>query len=434
MNHRAVADLFVPAVLTLVGAIFAPGCGSASDATPASSGPVTTADTTYFEDVKPLFDAKCATCHVEGGVAPFAMGSYETVKAYAESIKYQVSAGLMPPWPAASGCADYVADRSLSAEQLDTIVKWVDEGAAQGDPAMEGAPLDTGPKIALSRVDRTLPIPVEYTPQSEPDDYRCFLVDWPETETTFVTGFRANPGNLAVVHHVIAFLADTTQVDDAEALDDAEEGPGYTCYGGPGFQGSWLGAWAPGGNGSDFPAGTGIRVEPGSKVVLQIHYNTLAAGPQPDRTSMDFKVDASVEKEAWVQPWANPQWLVGDKMSIPAATADVSHAWGYDPTKVLGDGGALKVYSAALHMHQLGTAARLDVERKDGGSECLLDIPRWDFNWQGTYAFATPQVVQPGDKIRVECHWNNTTTADVAWGESTTDEMCLGVYYATQAD
>jgi mono/diheme cytochrome c family protein len=420
-----------PVALT---AALSAGCGSASDGTPATSGPVTTADTTYYEDVKPLFDAKCATCHVEGGVAPFTIDTYAAAKPYAESIKYYVSERLMPPWPAADGCTDYVADRSLTDAQIATITKWVDEGAAEGDPAKEGAPLDTGPEVALSRVDRTIELAAPYTPQIEPDDYRCFLVDWPEADTTYVTGFRANPGNLAVVHHVIAFLAEPGDVADAQALDDAEEGPGYTCYGGPGFNANWLGAWAPGGNGTDFPAGTGLKVLPGSKVVVQIHYNTLVAGPQPDRTSMDFRVDASVEKEAWVQPWANPSWLQGDNMSIPAATEDVSHSWAYDPTKVVGDGGPLLVYSGSLHMHQLGTAAKLDVVRKAGDSQCLLDIPRWDFNWQGSYGFEAPMVVNPGDKLRLECHWDNTTTGDVAWGEGTNDEMCLGVFYATEAD
>ena len=113
----------------------------------------------------------------------------------------------------------------------------------------------------------------------------------------------------------------------ALALDAAEEGPGYTCYGGPGFNGEWIGAWAPGGEGLDMPEGTGIRIEPGSKVVMQVHYNSLTAGKQPDQTRLRFKVDAEVSSVARLQPWANPQWLQGDTMAIPPASDGVEHSW-----------------------------------------------------------------------------------------------------------
>jgi len=352
---------------------------------------------------------------------------------------------VMPPWPADPACGEYMGDRSLTDDQINTIAQWVDDGAQKGDPKDEGPALDQGPVVELSRVDSTLSMPAEYTPQQQPDDYRCFVLDWPQTETTYVTGFRANPGNPKVVHHVIAFLAAPgNDANKAMQLDAAEPGEGYTCFGGSGVgQSPWIGAWAPGNRGEDFPKDTGIKIEPGSKIVLQVHYNTLTAGAEPDKTTIDFKIDKTVAKEAKIQPWANPQWLFGDTMKIPANQADVMHSWEFDPTQFVTGGQPFTIYSASLHMHTLGTRAKFTIKRADG-EECMLGIPRWDFHWQGSYRFMEPKRFNPGDKLYLECHWDNTppnqpivdgkpqVPKDVYWGEGTTDEMCLGGFYYTK--
>jgi mono/diheme cytochrome c family protein len=410
-------------------ALLAAGCGSGS-ADPTETGEPA-AGLTYFQNVKPIVDARCLSCHVEGGIGTFAMDDPKVVRDYAELIKLRVQDRTMPPWLAANGCADYAADRSLTDEQIDTIARWVDEGAAEGSPDRVGPPLSSDGELRLSRVDRTIAMAAEYTPALEPDDYRCFVIDWPETDVVFVSGFRANPGTPSVVHHVIPFLAGPDQAEEVAMLDDSEEGPGYTCFGGPLLDAPWLGGWAPGSPGSDYAVGTGIRVEPGSKVILQVHYNTLASGKKPDLTSVDFKLDREVEKEAIILPWANPQWLGEGGMPIPAASSDVTHSFTYDPTPFVFDGQPMTIHSASLHMHQLGKSGRLEIQRKDGAKECLLDVPRWNFHWQLAYPFEVPKVLLPGDKLSVECHWDNVTTDDAQWGEGTSDEMCLGGFYVS---
>ena len=90
-------------------------------------------------------------------------------------------------------------------------------------------------------------MPVEYTPQTGPDEYRCFVIDWPEEAVRYVTGFGIRPGEQRVVHHVIAFIAAPDQLAELDALDAADPGPGYPCYGGPGLKPRWLGGWVPGG-------------------------------------------------------------------------------------------------------------------------------------------------------------------------------------------
>ena len=421
------------------------GCSGGGDTgSGGGSGTTTTTTTTpndavqYYRDAKPILDAKCGNCHYDGGIGPFSLTDYASSKAVLGLLKDNVVSKRMPPWPPNDTCSEYIGDRSLTQDQIDTLTKWVDGGGVEGDPKDEGKPLTVDMTGALSRVDLNMPIPVEYTQKDEPDDYHCFLIDWPYDTVKFVSGFGANPGDARVVHHVIAFLVKPSDVPTMQALDDAEPGPGYTCFGSSGINGNeWLGAWAPGTPGQDFPAGTGIRVEPGSKIALQIHYNSLTAGPQPDKTSIDFKIDDTVEKEGFIQPWANPQWLDSKLMSIPAGEADVEHHFQYDPTGFLNGGKPITVYSAGLHMHTLGTRASLQIKHPDKSSDCMLQIDDWNFHWQGAYGFSQPKTLHPGDQLYLECHWDNTAAhqsgapKDTWWGEGTGDEMCLGTFYWT---
>lgn len=423
--------------------------GTAPDESSSSEPQDTTAGVeatvTYYEHVKPLLDARCASCHQDGGIAPFALTTYEDAAAWSGAAGIAIHAGTMPPWPPAAGCNEYAGNRELSDDEIALLDTWIAERTPMGDPALEGAPLqDADP--GLTRVDLSLAMPESYSPQNAPDDYRCFVVDWPAeyTTTQYVAGFRAKPGNGAIVHHVIAFLATPDQVAQYAALDEAEPGPGYTCFGGTGGPSrTWLGGWAPGGAGSDLPPGLGLEVEPGSQVILQVHYNTTSSDPEPDLTSIEFKIEESVDKVARVMPFANPAWLAGQGMLIPAGDGDVAHEYQRDITALLG--GPQQVWAGALHMHTRGASGRLSIERPGGASDCVLQIDAWDFHWQGSYGLVEPMVLSEGDELRLECHFDNSAANqpvvdgvpgephDIHWGEGTDDEMCLGIMLVAPA-
>jgi hypothetical protein len=406
----------------------------------------TTETATYYQDVKPILDAKCAGCHVADGIAPFALTTYDEAKAHGPEAQLNVEAGLMPPWPPNAECNEYFADRSLTEEQKATIAAWVEGGMIEGDPGSEGEPLQVE-TLQLSRADLKLGLTEPFTTSATtdyPDEYRCFVLPLPASidAPKYITGFRAVPGDARVVHHVIAFYAAPGELAAYQDLDANEAGPGYTCFGGSGGPSRvMLGGWAPGSLGSDFPPGTGLAVEPGGAVVMQVHYNIGAAGALPDASEVWFKVDDTVEKVAQIQPWANPQWLNG-QMPIAAGDEDVMHAFEFDAT-VLTNGGDFTIYTAALHQHNLGTRSKASIERAGGGSECLLQIDDWDFHWQGSYAMRQTTTFHQGDKLRVECHWDNSPEnqpmvggelqppQDVNWGEGTGDEMCVGFFYIT---
>lgn len=422
---------------TFIVALIPAGCGGAE---PAQD----TIAPTYHQDVGPIVAEHCASCHQPGAIGPGSLLEYAQIAARAPFIKQVVVDRVMPPWLAAPGCSDYEHNRALSDDDIATIAAWVDAGAPEGEASaalVTAAP----PAGGMSRIDHTLSLPEAYEPHKKPDDYRCFLIDWPEDEVSFVTGFGVSPDNLTTVHHVIAFVARPSQVKAYEALDRAEEGAGYTCYGGPGGGNSgetgFLGAWAPGNPPADYPAGTGVRMEPGSKVILQVHYNMVTYDGRPDRSSIQLKVDSSVDREASWAFFANPAWVFGGDMPIPAGDPDVEHSFALDVTAFVSPGRGVTLYEAGLHMHTHGVAAKLDIVRQNGNDECVLDIPRWDFDWQFPYRLTSAKRFEPGDQLRIGCRFDNSPTnqpivdgvlvppRDITWGEGTDDEMCLGMLY-----
>src|SRR6185437_9865163 len=110
----------------------------------------------------------------------------------------------------------------------------------------------------------------------------------------------------------------------------------------------------------------------------------------------------------------NPTWPRQHAMPIPANDPDATYSFAFDgvtaATQIAGltAGQPFDVWSAALHMHLHGTRASIAIDHADGTSECMLDIERWNFHWQGSFAFAKPKTVSPGDALRIECHWDNT--------------------------
>ena len=183
-------------------------------------------------------------------------------------------------------------------------------------------------------------------------------------------------------------------VADFRALDDADPGEGYACYGGPGgdvetlISARWLGAWAPGTGASRLPEGYGIEVAPGSVIAFQVHYNTATRSPAPDQSALELQIETTPQDWAAIQPFADPRWVLGVGMDIPANTQGVEHSFAY----VNDDGlGPIRLHSGLMHMHTLGRSGRIEVEHPDGSRSCVLSMPRYSFDWQRTYTLATPR-------------------------------------------
>lgn len=396
---------------------------------PAPSSPID--QPTYHRDVRPILEAACTSCHAEGGIAPFSLTDYDAAQAWGPLLVSAIEDGIMPPWPPSTCCEPLLHARRLPDQQLAVLERWLERGAPEGDPSEAPPPPSPG---GLSRVDLELTMPEAYTPSptiGERDDHRCFLIDWPLDEEVFVTGLELVPGRRELVHHAIVYAIPDNQVSIYESLDDASEGPGWSCPGGI-IQSAdaVVGGWVPGQPVADFPVGLGRRVRAGGRVLLDIHYE-LSAGAAPDQTAVRFKIDDSVPTEVDGLAVMNPAWLLADTMLIPAGEPDVEHGYAYDPSTWFNLGQTLTIHSVSLHMHELGTRASLAILRADGSTDCLLHIEDWDFDWQGEYFLSVPVSIGFGDRLYVECHFDNSAAnqpdggppEDLWWGDD--EEMCI---------
>lgn len=403
-----------------------------------SSAPVP--QPTYFENIKPILDARCVDCHQEGGIGPFSLTDYETAFRLRGAIGAAVASGSMPPWQPDDCCSEYRWDLSLPEEEKALLLRWVEIGAPEGLAEAEGAPIEAE-RGGLSRVDLTLTMPEPFEPKAliGADEVRCFVLEWPLDRDAFVTGMNIVPGDRSMVHHVVLYAFPGEEAEALRAREGADGRPGWDCYGELASDskaiGS-LGGWTPGARGVEFPDGLGRKVPADAVLVLNMHYDT-GTNLGIDQSSVELMISDAVEHEIDAVGIVNPLWLVGDGMRIEKDDPDATTFFHYDPTAVLTKGKAFRIYSVNHHMHELGSIGRIAILRSDGTTDCLLNITEWDFDWLGEYWFKEPIVFNPGDELYIECHWDNRSinqkivngeqlpSRDLAWG--TDAEMCAGV-------
>lgn len=384
---------------------------------PAVSGP------TFDKEIVRLFQSHCQSCHHPGDVAPFSLTNYTDAKANALKIKLKTQSREMPPWKPTAGCGDF-ADaqaRTLSQGEIDLIARWVDDGAPAGNPADLPQPLDFGGGWALGTPDLVVNSPEPFTPPSDGDEYRCFTIPTNDTTDRYVSAIDVHPGARAEVHHVIVFL-DT--LNQSQKLDEDSPGPGYTCFGGAGFNlVGTLGGWAPGARPFVLPDNIGMSLPANSRIVLQVHYHVHDGLPAPDQTQLAvYYKKAKPEKLLTILPLINQtftippmtdNYRVTATFPIGSQTAPVALPW---PTHL---------WMIAPHMHLLGRKMHVVATYPNGQTECLINIDDWDFNWQGIYPYSKPLTFPAGTKFGAEAWYDNPTNQSVSWGEATTDEMCI---------
>lgn len=402
---------------------------------------------TYFQDVKPILDSRCSGCHHSGGIAPFKLTGYLDAYRYRDAIAAAVRARAMPPWHADSRVRRYLFDPSLTNAQIDTLVRWAGRRAPRGDASRPGPAL---PSVAprLSRVDVRTPMPRAYTPRrsASADDYRCFVLPWSPERQTFVTGFNVRPGRPTQVHHIIVYMAAPGSGSLLNQWESADARPGYGCYGGPsatgrqGLRFQFLAGWVPGSFGTDFARGTGISVAPGSRLVLQVHYNLQSVKrARADRSTVELKLDDTVERRAVYAPFVDAGWVLSPRsFAIPAGRKRVTHTFQGEPRELfrilagVDFPNGFRIHSVLPHMHKLGQQTKVTVVRASGEREVLVSIPRWQFHWQREYHLAEPVRFYPGDRLLLRCDHQNRTKAARWWGEDSSDEMCISFLYVSE--
>ena len=352
-----------------------------------------------------------------------------------------------------------------------------------GSPPPPPAPLRDGERFL------TVGLAQPYRPAPPPggtDEYRCFLVDPQLTEASYITGSQFLPQNGAIVHHAIMYELDPSDVDRARAKDAATDGDGWQCFGGTGLSGgfgsfggggeTWLGGWAPGSKETLVAGIAGFPVEPGSQIVLQVHYNLLSTRGRPgplDQSSVRLRVmpgtAAVTPLRAMLAP-APIELPCAPQESGPLCDRDkaiddlVARTGSQARTIVVGlnllcNGGGQPVagptqhcdipvrrdaivFSVAPHMHLLGRSISVELNPDSPDARMLLDQKAFNFDDQSSVALAEPVRVHSGDRVRVTCTHDAMLRSQlpelqplqpryVVWGDGTSDEMCLAILITT---
>jgi hypothetical protein len=409
----------------------------------------------WHEDVAPLVTEACQGCHIDGGIAPFAMLTYDQTAPWSALMADQAEDGLMPPWHAleteqCQPAQPYKHDARLSEVQIQLLRDWVDVGSPEGDPA-NAVPLPTPPSLDLANPTTTVTMgsPVSIEAQGNKlDFFHCLSFDPGHGEDVFLDGIQLVPGNREILHHVLIY------VDQNATSATWPGGVLENCGGGSGVGGSQLiSGWVPGGLPMEPPPGVGINLPAGSRLILNVHYHATGGGAEiDDSTGLALRWTTTAPEYGSFfallgAPGAGSS-LTGP-FTIPAGESNHVEEFEWvvsNNGNTFPDSVEARIWAIANHMHLVGVDMRAWIEDRDTGAQtCLLHTPNWDYNWQRIYEYDVPANqgvrVKAGDIVRIQCTYDNTmnNTAlaaaldeanldapiDVSVGEGTLDEMCL---------
>ncbi len=376
---------------------------------------------TYSSDVAAILHEHCASCHRPGEIAPMSLLTYDQTRPWAKSIRANVQAGVMPPWHADSSKKAYSNDRSLSANEIKTIVDWVNGGAKSGDLAAAPAPpqFEQGWRLGepdlVFRAKKKFVVPV--TDDEIPYQSITFHVEVPED--LYVRSWEIRPSDLRVVHHA-------NLVRSPSSLDGQSVGIAGAVMKG----GDYIGSYLPGHNAVEYPASMAYKLPKGSHLGIQVHYVSVGEEVEDELLFGVHLAEGRVDQLVRV---------VGTDYRALEIPPNESHYEIIDEIDLLFDMYAL---SSGAHMHLRGSAYTMEVVKPDGAVELVTEVPNYDFNWQSNYKLQDPVFMPKGSKLRVTSVWDNSAnnpynpdpSATVRYGPWTEDEMINSWSHVVLAD
>lgn len=380
----------------------------------------------YSQDIAPILYTHCTSCHRPGEIGPMPFTNYSEAVAYGAMIKSVTQSRYMPPWKPDPAYRSFVDENVLSTAQIQAIKDWVDGGMPQGNPALE-PPLPsfpTGSQIGVP--DLVLPMTQAFTQTgNNTDQYRIFVLPTGLQQDKEIKAIEFRPGNKRITHHAIIGMDTTNQ---ANVLDQAQAGYGYTQYGGFGFTPNepLLAGWTPGMSPKVYPQGIGKVLWKNSKLLLQMHYAPTPI-PETDSSVINiFYANAPLTRQATLTP-ITPQHLLNGPFVIQPNTVKTFRA-----RYTIGI--AVSLLNLLPHGHLLCKSWEAYAVKPNGDTIKLVKINDWDFNWQGMYSFRNMQPLPAGTQLFVHGTYDNTASNPlnphsppqiVRWGENTADEMFL---------
>ena len=371
---------------------------------------------TYSNQISRIVQARCVQCHRTGQIAPFSLTNYGEVSSWAENMREVIENRRMPPWNANPQYGEFSNDARMSNAEKQMISEWIDNGCPEGDRSQLPPPTTFAEGWRIPKPDLVVKMPKPFkVPATGVVDYKYFIVDPGFKHDMWVKAAEGKPSNRSVVHHMVLCYMPPgqTEPDPADPLVHAvaSSGPGIPAL--------------------ITPDGYARRIPAGSKLVFQMHY-TPNGTEQIDQSEagLVFADPATVKKEMQIGAVIQFQFL------IPPGIADF-RVDGED--KIDHD---TLLYALIPHMHLRGKAFRFIAAYPNGHSEILLDVPKYDFNWQNIFQLSKPRLLPKGSVLRCVAHFDNSEnnlvnpdpTRIVHFGEQTFDEMMVGMYYYALAD
>lgn len=374
----------------------------------------------YANDVAPILEQRCVTCHQEGGIAPFAMSSHQMVQGWSPMIRETLITKRMPPGQIdVEYTNDFHGVNHITVEETQKLVHWIDSGAKNEGNTDPLAELQTEVvKWGHGEPDMIVDIPPQTIPASGTVEYRNLVLPLDLPEDKWVKAVEFVAGDTTVLHHIIAW---------AQAPDN---GSGRGGAFGILNQGIGLGAYAPGNAINTYPEGAGFPLEQGSGLILQMHYTT----------SGKETVDASqIGIHFWDEEPERP--ILGGSaadLEIDIAPFEANHEM--VATKKFRKDSYLTMVGP--HMHYRGYDANFKLVYPDGREEEVLNVPNYQFNWQKTYDFKEPKYMPAGTEMVFRATFDNSDmnpfnpdpSAEISWGEQTWQEMFFGFFRYVEAD
>jgi thiol-disulfide isomerase/thioredoxin len=394
----------------------APGCALEAGKTAAVAA-------TYHARIERIIQANCVECHRAGGVAPFALETYEQVVDHRGMIRKVVDRGTMPPWfaapPAKGEHTPFANDRSLTYSDRKDLLAWLAGDLKKGDPADAPLPRKYESGWLIGKPDAVFQIPKPIAVKAEGTmPYQNVSVETNLDEDRWVQAMEVQPTAREVVHHVLVHVipkgAAPKRNTGIGAVRAGEEGRDEA----QGF----FAIYVPGNSVLMYPEGYAKKLPKGSKLRFQIHYT-----PNGKATSDQTKFAVVFAKEKPLHE-VKVAGIVNTRFFIPPGDAN------YKVDARIPVPFDARILAFAPHMHLRGKAARYELKTPDGKTATLLDVPHYDFNWQLLYRYATPVAAPRGSSLIYTAWFDNSAGNPanpdprkwVSWGPQTYDEMHLG--------
>ncbi|MFT5208635.1 MAG: peroxiredoxin [Flavobacterium sp.] len=364
----------------------------------------------YSETIAPIIYKNCVTCHRAGGMGPFAMSSYLVIKGFSPMIREVLRTKRMPPWHADPHYGEFANDRSLSTQQIQNMVHWIEAGSPRGTgPDLLAQDDRDWPKYRMGTPDFVIDIPATDVPATGVVDYQYKMVDNPLDEDVWVSGTEVIPGDYQALHHVIGMYG--------KINPDAEPRRRFVPMGG-------MGGYAPGTDAGFYPDNSGTFLPKDAKFSFQMHYTSFGKAVI-DKTQVGVWLHKEKPKNIM-----QGQFIANYQIKIPANTKRHTESKEYTFER------EALLYSVLPHSHFRGIASDFVAIYPDGSSEMLLSVPNYDFNWQTDYTFKEPKVLPAGTKIMHTTTYDNSSqnssnpdsTIEVTWGEQTFQEMLFASF------